>query len=273
MQTDSIDHVHSLFGKPLAIDHAVNGEWLAKLSFAREAFEKDPSVENAQKLGRVLSSGQRVNEAIAVYTRGLERHANSVLLYRLRGHRYISARKFDRAIADFEKALQLMQLAVDEPITASLKFDVWYHLGLAHFLKGEYKRAVAAYGECLKECANDSDVIACADWYYMALRRDGRHEEAVALLDRIDGQMDAGENEAYFRRLLAYKGDLAYSEVLREGDDMEFVTSAFGIANELLTSGDDEEAFALIDRILATGAWMGFAYIAAEADAHRRQLV
>ena len=73
--------------------------------------------------------------------------------YRHRGHRYISQRKFDAAIADFNKAAELMQGApiemepdgqpnkINKPLSTT-QFNVWYHLGLAHYLKEEFDEAI-----------------------------------------------------------------------------------------------------------------------------------
>ena len=63
-------------------------------------------------------------------------------MYRHRGHRYVSIREFDRAIADLEYAATLIEGTEDEiepdgmpnamniPVS-SLHSNIWYHLGLA----------------------------------------------------------------------------------------------------------------------------------------------
>ena len=61
-------------------------------------------------------------------------------MYRHRGHRYITVAQFDRAIADFEKAVALIKGTPDEiepdgapnptgKPRSTLHFNIWYHLG------------------------------------------------------------------------------------------------------------------------------------------------
>ncbi len=77
-------------------------------------------------------------------------------MYRHRGHRYITLREFDKAIADFNKAVELIEGTDDivEPDgapnaagipTSTLHTNIWYHLGLAHYLKGDFAAALLAY--------------------------------------------------------------------------------------------------------------------------------
>ncbi|MBK7872168.1 MAG: hypothetical protein IPJ74_16615 [Saprospiraceae bacterium] len=97
-------------------------------------------------LGRRISLICRFRESIDIFAKGLETHPNSPELYRHRGHRYISTRQFDQAIADFEKAAAL---AKDKPVEigagwhsnklnqplSTLQFNIWYHWALAYISK------------------------------------------------------------------------------------------------------------------------------------------
>ena len=75
------------------------------------------------------------------------------------------------------------------PPSTTLQFSVFYHLGLAHYLKGDFAAAEKAYRRCL-ERARGSDDRSCRrpDWLYMTLRRHGRAEEAARLLEPIHGR-------------------------------------------------------------------------------------
>src|SRR6185295_12437329 len=139
----------------------------------------------------------RFRDAIAAYTNGIARHADELRLYRHRGHRYITVRQFDLAIADLSRAARLVAGRADEieqdgaPNQAgiprsTLQSNIWYHLGLAHYLKGDFTRALAAYREGMKVSrVNDDMLVATSDWLYMTLRRLGRDAEARAVLDPI----------------------------------------------------------------------------------------
>ena len=76
----------------------------ADLKKAREALAADPDdPEKTVWVGRRIGYLWRMNEAVDVYTKGIEKHPDYAPFYRHRGHRYISLRKFDLAIADLEK--------------------------------------------------------------------------------------------------------------------------------------------------------------------------
>ena len=86
-------------------------------------------------------------QAIDLYSKGIALHADNARFYRHRGHRYITLRCFENAIADLKKAVDLIKDQIDEieedgipnaknfP-TSSLHTNIYYHLGLAYYLMG-----------------------------------------------------------------------------------------------------------------------------------------
>ncbi len=123
------------------------------------------------------------------YTPGIRKYPRDARLYRHRGHRYITLRKFDLAIADFQKAVSLIKGLPDEVEpdgqpnarnipTGTLQFNIWYHLGLAQYLPGRNKGALKSYRECLKVSRNPDSLVATTHWLYMTLRRLKRKTEA-----------------------------------------------------------------------------------------------
>jgi len=255
----------SLLGKPLYRTPAA-GEALAKLeSGLRDAARKleagPDSADNLIGYGRALAALWRYRDAIDVYTRAISAHPENAMLYRHRGHRYISVRDFDAAVADLDRAAGL----------ETNDFDIWYHLGLAHFLKGEFAPAEAAYRKCREAAKDEGSVIAVSNWLYIALMRQGKKTEAAAVLDGIRAEMDAGENAAYHALLLFYKGlkKEAELEAAAAASDLDLATTGYGLACWHLYSGDPEKAFAYFEKILAIPYWPAFGYIAAEAELHR----
>ena len=202
----------SLFGKPL-ISAPPTGETRtrleADLAKAQAEFDKNPSNADATIwLGRRLAYLGRFRDAIAVYTKGIATHPDEPRLYRHRGHRYVTIRQFDLAVADLTKASQLIAAKPDEiePDGApnpkgiprsTLQSNIWYHLGLAHYLNGRFDQALTAYREGMKVSrVNDDMLVATSDWLYMTLRRLKRDAEARAALEPIKAQMDVIENTA-----------------------------------------------------------------------------
>jgi tetratricopeptide (TPR) repeat protein len=216
------------------------------------------SVELLIALGQAQAGVWRYHDAIATYTSGIEANPDHALLYRHRGHRYISTRQFGKAVADLSRAAAL----------DSTRFDIWYHLGLAHYLRGEFDAAVEAYRACRRAVASDDDLVAVSDWLWMALSRAGRHEEAAEVLTPIREGMDVEDNTAYYRRLLLYKGLLEEGAVAPapDADDLQVATLGYGIANWILIQGDMDGAMAQFRRVVAGAYWPAFGFIAAEAE-------
>lgn len=257
----------------------------SNLLIARKDFLSDSSEENCIWLGRRLAYLNRYDSAIQIYTRSIARFPKSYKLYRHRGHRYISTRKFDLAIQDLEAAANLMK---DSPIEIEADgipnklnkplsnghFNVWYHLGLSYYLKGDFNKAINAYQECMKVSDNDDLKVATADWLYMTYRRMGKTREAQALLDKLSTNMTIIENDSYLIRLKMYKGLLAPDSVLnpnpnRDDYDLSLATQGYGVANWYLVNGDTSKANEILRKILQGKSTFSFGYIAAETDLKR----
>lgn len=259
--------VISLLGKPLFRAPA-EGEALVRLEAGlKEAgarLEANPDDPEALiTYGRALSGLWRYHEAIAIYSRGIEAHPDYAMLYRHRGHRYISTRQFDKALADLSRAAELNDR----------DFDIWYHLGLAYYLKGEFDKAKPAYLRCLEVSKDDGSIIAVSNWLYLTLRRQGQDEEAQKILDGIKEGMEAGENISYYNLLLFDKGLKSEEELEKAAaaSDLNMATTGYGLACRLLIRGDKEKAFEMFRRIVALPYWPAFGYIAAEAELARVQ--
>lgn len=205
---------------------------------------------------RARDAALQFSDAIRLYTRGIERAPGDFRLYRYRGHRYISTRRFDDAVRDLEKARQL----------APSSWDVSYHLALAYYLRGQFERAADEYARCASLAATDDSRVAVADWRYRALRRAGRHAEALRLLDDITEKMAVKENQAYYRALLFYKALLSETEILQGLTGNQFATVGYAVANYQLVDGLAAEACEFFRRITEDPNWNAFGYIAAEAE-------
>lgn len=257
----------------------------SNLNLARKNFEADPSEENYIWLGRRQAYLYRYNEAIKTFTEGLDKYPNSYKLFRHRGHRYITVRDFDKAIADLQMAASLMPRQpleiepdgqpnkLNQPLS-NTQFNVWYHLGLAHYLKGDYESAEKAYLQCLDVSDNDDLITATADWLYMTYRRMGKIEEAAKVLELIKEGMAIVENDSYYLRLQMYKGMLLPDDLLKvsssnEDVDLALATQGYGVANWYLCEGDTTRAIEIFKQVTAGKHFAAFGFIAAEADLQR----
>jgi tetratricopeptide (TPR) repeat protein len=190
---------------------------------------------------------------------------------RYRGHNYINVRQIDRALADLDRAAALYERAGEEDARAIDAYGIYYHLGLARYLKGDYAAAAAAYGTCVGVSKSDSDRIGCLTWLYPSLRRAGRETEARQVLARVSPAMDAGENGAYLDRLLLFAGEKTEPDAARrmaEGS-LQASTAGYGIGLWHLLAGRGERAREYFVRASSTGVPYAFGYIAAAAELER----
>lgn len=254
-----------------------------QLAEARAAYERDPTDADAIIwLGRRTAYLGRYREAIAIFTEGIAKHPGDARMYRHRGHRFITVREFDAAIADLERAAALVRGKPDEVEpdgmpnaygipTSTLQSNIWYHLGLAYYLKGEFEAALEAFRACMEVATTPDMHVATADWLYMTLRRLGRDEEAAAVLEPITADMQILENHAYHRRLLMYKGELPPDSLLAgdASETLQMATQGYGVGNWYLYNGDRERAREIFERVVSLGNWPAFGHIAAEAELAR----
>jgi tetratricopeptide (TPR) repeat protein len=155
--------------------------------------------------------------------------------------------------------------------TSTSHFNVWYHLGLAYYLEGDFENAARAYRECLKySTGSDDRLVATSDWLYMTLRRLGREAEARELLAPITPELRVIENTSYRNRLLLYKGLKTPEELLGpKGDPVDVATYGYGVGNWHLYNGRKHRAREVFETVVAGPQWNAFGYIAAEADLAR----
>jgi tetratricopeptide (TPR) repeat protein len=247
-------------------------------------FVRDPqAADSFIWLGRRLAYLGRYRDAIDVYSQGLARHPDDFRLLRHRGHRYLTVRRLDDAVADLERAARLIRGVPDavEPDgdpnprgipTSTSHFNIWYHLGLAYYLKGDFENARRSYRECLTfSTASPDRLVATSDWLYTTLRRLGRDGEAAQVLEPIRADLAVLENTAYLNRLLLYRGERTEAEVLGAGGDdgVAVATYGYGVANWHRVNGRAERARELLERVVRSPQWAAFGVIAAEADLAR----
>lgn len=252
---------------------------LAALALARANYEADPdSADNIIWLGRRTAYAGDYRRAIEIFTEGANKFPNDPRFTRHRGHRYISIREFDKAIADLEHAAQIMRgmpvqvepdglpNAQNIPLT-STQGNVWYHLGLAYYLKQDWPRALSAFQNGYNLGGNDDNLVSTGHWIYMIHRRMGNSAEATAALNEISADMEIIENMSYHELCLLYRGELAIDEMMAaNGDDPSNAAVAYGIANYYYYNGDRQRSDEMLERIVSGSSWAAFGFIAAEAD-------
>ncbi len=278
----------SLFNEPFSapvLPAATKAPLEANLAAAVAVARANPDSVLAQIwVGRRLGYLGRFQEAIATFSEALEKFPDEPRLLRFRGHRYISVRNFDGAVKDLERARSLVrgQLDAVEPDgapnprgipTSTLHSNIRYHLFLAYYLLGDFRRAALIQREDLDAAPNVDTRVATGYWYVMTLRRLGREAEAQRMLDGITGDMPVIENQSYHRLLLLYKGALPVDSLVPRAPDpanaLDEATYNNGIGAWHLLGGRRDAAIAAWRRARSAGPWAAFGTIAAEAELKR----
>lgn len=251
---------------------------------AAELAENPEDVDALIWMGRRTAYLGQYREAIAVYSHALTLHPGEPRLYRHRGHRYLTVREPDNAIADFRRGLELTDGEPDqvEPDglpnamnipTSTLQFNIWYHLALGHYVQGEFEEALEAQRGCVDVAVHPDSVVACSYWLYMTLMRLEMEEEAAEVLDGIAEDMEIIESTAYLNLLLLFKGERTIEDIVGPaGSDvsLQSTTTAYGVGVWHLLNGRTEAAHDAWERILeGRSQWGAFGYIAAEGELAR----
>lgn len=247
--------------------------------------EKPNEADSILWLGRRVAYLGRYKDAVRIFSSGSVLFKNDARFYRHRGHRYLTLRCFNEAIRDFETAVRLTQGKPDEiepdglpnsqniP-TSTLQTNIWYHLGLAQYLKGDFVRALQAYEEAEKVSNNNDMRVATGYWHYMTLRRLGKKKEAKKFLKAFAGKIDVIENEDYLKLIRLNRGEVKAEALLTEirGDanTLRSASLGYGIGNYLLYNGDKEKAMTVFRKIVAGNQWASFGYIASEVELSRQ---
>jgi len=256
-----------------------------QLAEALEDLQADPQGADA-----LIWAGRRYaylgdyRHAIQLFSDGITHHPDDARFYRHRGHRYISVRELDNAIADFRKAAELIEGTPDEVEpdgqpnamgipTSTLHFNIWYHYGLAHFIKGDFEEAVEIYRRCMDASIHPDSKVATAHWWYMSLRRSGRDDEAQALIQGLELETlspEIIESGSYLDLLRLYAAASVDSTAEVDPETMEGAALGYGLGNFHLYNGRTGAARAVYQELVgARDQWASFGYIAAEADLAR----
>tara|TARA_X000000368_G_scaffold138260_1_gene108691 strand:+ start:419 stop:1327 length:909 start_codon:yes stop_codon:yes gene_type:complete len=234
-------------------------------------FDNQDDPESLIWYGRRIAYLGYFKEAIKIFTLGIETYPKDARFYRHRGHRYISTRQYDKAINDFEKAVILIDQTIDQiepdglpnskniPLS-TLHGNIWYHLGLAYYLKNDMNNALKAFTNRSVTHKYDDNIVSGGHWLYMINRRLNKIEESKAVIDQVNQEMDIIENMSYHQSCLFYKGLLEESELVIDE------VALYSLANWYIYEKNDTLKAKEYYQELFKGNPFSFAYIAGEAD-------
>ena len=227
---------------------------------AQTALAADPkNVQRIIDLGVAQSGARQFREAIQTFTHGLAIAPNDPMLYRWRGHRYLSVRELDRAKADLEKGLAL----------DSTNYGILYHLGIVRYIRGDFAGAATMFERGQGRAPDAGELAGSTDWLWMSLMRAGRKADAEAMLARRPDSLVV--NNAYARRLKLYRGEIGPDAMFTPADtaDVQVATLSYGLGNWYLVRGDTARAKSLFQRSVQSGGWPGFGFMVSEVELRR----
>ena len=227
---------------------------------AERALAAEPrTVQRFIQLGVAQAGARQMREAVQTFTRALVVAPNDPMLYRWRGHRNLSVRQLDAAMADLTRGYGL----------DSANYGILYHLGVLRFVRGDFNAAADAFARAQPRAPDGGELAGATDWLWMSLQRAGRANEAAAMLARRPDTLPA--TNAYVRRLRLYRGEIGPDAVITAADtgDVDVATLAFGLGNWYLVRGDTARARQQFERSIASGGWPAFGFIASEAELRR----
>jgi len=227
---------------------------------AQAALSADPkNVERFIQLGVAQSGAWQFREAIQTFTRAIAIEPNNPMLYRWRGHRYLSVRELDKAQADLTEGLKL----------DSTNYGILYHLGIVRFARGDFAGAAQLFARAQPRAPDAGELAGSTDWLWMSLMRTGRKADAEVMLARRPDSLPV--DNAYARRLKLYRGEIGPGAVITPADtaNVQAATLAYGLGNWYLVRGDTARAKAYFERSVKSGGWPGFGFIMSEVDLRR----
>lgn len=251
----------------------------AQYEEAKSTYEANP--EDLEKLiwyGRKAAYTGKYEDAIDIYSEGIKRFPNEAKLYRHRGHRFISLREYDKAIADLEKAAEMIQGTENEiepdgmpnamniPVS-SLHGNIYYHLGLAYYLIHDYEKAYDAYLNCRESGSHYDNIVSSTHWLYMIQQRLGNPDKADSLLAPIHADSTVIENQSYADLYELYQGWIPVDSLTQDGPGNPSNDAvSYGVANWYLYHGDTAKARQMMEELVDEKAFTSFGYLAAESD-------
>lgn len=252
----AFDEANALFGK------TENDKALAAYDKAIALDPKQPDyhVGRCRTLARLM----RHAEGIESCSNALKLDPNHAAALLERGHFLINVRQAEKAIPDLIRARQLGADA----------YGVGYHLPLAYYVTGDFKKAAEEYDHCYANAKTDDNRVACTAWQYVALVRAGRKADADKVLERVTPETQVQSSAAYLDRLLLFKGVRKEEEVApaMQKDNLQMPTVAYGLGVWHLVNGRQAKAREYFEKATSPPAQQsGFGSVASYYELRRMQ--
>ena len=139
-------------------------------------------------------------------------------------------------------------------------------------LTDDLNNAIKCYQSCLDLAISNKNTVGPSAWLYHLRQMKRQPEQAKAVVDLINKDLDTDQNHPYFKQVMLFKGVRSPEELLAElpGQVADWTvqdaTISFGVARFQAYQGDTARYRSLLEQILQTGHWNAWAYVMAEKD-------
>jgi tetratricopeptide (TPR) repeat protein len=211
---------------------------------------------------RSLAGLRRYDDAVGACGMAVRIQPDSAEALRDRGHYFLNLGQVEAGLADLQKADTL----------ARGDRGVFYHLGLAYYLKGDFANAARTYERCVNASTTDSARIECQAWLLPSLLRAGRRQDARSLLASVTNVPVPGHAALYLDRLLLFKGLRTEADLLATISTEGAVTEAtvgYTLGVWHLLNGRPDPARKYFQRSIDSGLLTSWGGRASEAELRR----
>lgn len=266
---DILREGQTLIGTPLSepgFSPELRAELELDLAIAEAAMVLAPHREDSYIwLGRRLGYLGRFEDAVVVFSDGLELFPDSYKLLRFRGRHLARNRQFEAAIADYTLALELMEGVQDsfEPDgianaynlpLGTFRSNLHYYRAQTSFAVGDFDTLVSGMQSALDEpllMDPTGDMgVAIAYWLYIGHSLLGDQAAAHASLAPVHAELPLIENANYLRGALFFKGEIRREEM----ENFSGAIEQFALAMTDRLAGDNAAAEARLEAIVRAGA-------------------
>ncbi|NCA93783.1 MAG: tetratricopeptide repeat protein [Sphingobacteriia bacterium] len=190
--------------------------------------------DNKEKIKRLLDQGslsfdsKDFNKAIFYFTKAIELDSNDAKVYSERGTAYANMDKFDEAIDDYTKFIELNidfnnTESVDLETRDGIKFflnsyfnyvNVYYNRGRAYFDTKKFKKAIADFTKVIELDPNHVKAYNNRGRVYADTKK---LEEAIADFTKVI-ELDPNHTKAYYNRGIVYDDIKKFDKAINDYD-------------------------------------------------------
>jgi len=240
--------------------------------------------------GRAFVANGQVENAIELYSKGIEKFPEVADLYLYRGEAMLLGRQLTGAIDNFWKSGQKMEKisnpkgltgmwGTDSIADMTLQFKNYLLMGLAFQCNNDFSSADKMFEVCGDFSTNTDLWVRSYYWQYQCYTRSGRSEDVKNILNAISKDMHIlPSSKAYHDAMLFYKGEISEKALVDLTnlpnniiDAEDWAIKAYALGYKYQLDNKKEKAAEIFRTIMSSGYWTLLPCLAAEAELSHMQ--